>query len=228
MQVIILIPAYQPSRNIVTYVKQLKKSMDCNIVVVNDGSDHSFHKVFEALSLYCMVLQHTENQGKGASLRHGFTYISKHYPNCNGVLTVDADGQHAIEDVINICQEVEKNDHHVIFGVRDFYSKTVPWKNKFGNRLTSFLCQLRYHRKISDTQTGLRFYPSSILPELLMIEGDRYEYEFRVLIHFFETKKKILEFPIATIYLEEQTPSHFHRVKDSYRIYKLFFKRRKL
>lgn len=227
MQVIILIPAYQPSRNIVSYVKQLKQTVDCDIVIVNDGSDATFDKIFEALSLQCTVLHHAENKGKGASLKYGFAYILKHYPDCHGVLTVDADGQHIVSDVVRMLDMSYQKTDDIIFGVRDFYSKTVPWKNKLGNRLTTFLCKLKYHRKVSDTQTGLRFYPKTLLPQLLEIDGNRYEYEFNVLIHFFETKKSILELPIATIYLEEETPSHFRRIKDSYRIYKLFFKRRK-
>lgn len=228
MEVIILIPAYQPSRNIVTYVKKLKQSSGCDIVVVNDGSDHSFDQIFETLSIHCTVLHHTTNLGKGVALKYGFSYILKHYPNCDGVITVDADGQHVISDVICMMNLLSNKSDEVIFGVRDFYSHKVPWKNKLGNRLTTFLCKLRYHRTVSDTQTGLRFYPNAILSDLLMIEGNRYEYEFAVLIYLFQKKKPIIELPVKTIYLEEETPSNFRRIKDSYRIYKLFFQRRKL
>lgn len=224
---IILIPAYQPSRNLVEYVQELKQRIACDIIIVNDGSNHSFDSIFETLALYGTVLHHDINQGKGVALKYGFSYILKYYPKCTGVITVDADGQHAIADVVGMANMVKKNADEVIFGVRDFYSHTVPWKNKLGNRMTTFLCKIKYHRKVSDTQTGLRFYPKKLLSELLIIEGNRYEYEFAILIFLFQKKKSIIELPIETIYLEEETPSNFRRIQDSYRIYKMFFQRRK-
>ena len=78
--------------------------------------------------------------------------------------------------------------------------------------------------KVSDTQTGLRVLPASWLKEMLDVEGERYEFEMNMLLKAKEDAIPIREVGIATIYLDENQSSHFDVVRDSLRIYKVFFK----
>ncbi|WP_240189780.1 glycosyltransferase [Bacillus sp. P14.5] len=45
------------------------------------------------------VLEHERNQGKGAALKTGIAHAVERFPDTNGIITVDADGQHLPEDV---------------------------------------------------------------------------------------------------------------------------------
>ncbi|MCP5045829.1 MAG: GtrA family protein, partial [bacterium] len=74
-------------------------------------------------------------------------------------------------------------------------------------------------KKVSDTQSGLRGVPLGIIPQLLGLTGERYEFEIIMLIL---TKKKsvdILEIPIDTIYIEDNKSSHFNPFFDSVKVY---------
>ena len=63
------------------------------------------------------------------------------------------------------------------------------------------------------------------MSSLLTVKGDRFEYETNMLIETMNKKIPIIEVPIETIYLENSnSESHFNPVKDSFEIYKLFFK----
>lgn len=72
-------------------------------------------------------------------------------------------------------------------GTRDFSKDNVPFKSRAGNWITSVCFFLACRARLSDTQTGLRAFPSELLDEMLSIEGDRYEYEMRMLAYAAET-----------------------------------------
>lgn len=223
--VIVLIPAYQPREEFIFYVEELLKRTDKKIIIVDDGSGEEYQFIFEALSEKCTILHNHVNRGKGYSLKKGFEYILNEDLSCDGVITVDADLQHQIEDVINMISTFNPTNDSIIFGVRNFYLSGIPFSRKYANRFTSFLCKLRYSRFVTDTQTGLRLYSKSLLKNLIRIEGDRFEYEFAVLIYLLKKQIPILEIPIQTVYHNEKKGSHFRAIHDSYQIYRLFFKK---
>jgi len=73
-------------------------------------------------------------------------------------------------------------------------------------------------RRLADTQSGLRGIPAGLVPSILALEGERYEYEMNVLTHV-ASSSGILEVPIETVYLDGNRSSHFRPVADSMRIY---------
>jgi dolichol-phosphate mannosyltransferase len=56
---------------------------------------------------------------------------------------------------------------------------------------------------------------------MLNVEGDRYEYEMKVLIACTTAKIPIVPVTIETIYENGNEGTHFHPIRDSYRIYKV-------
>jgi putative flippase GtrA len=107
----------------------------------------------------------------------------------------------------------------LILGSRNFSEKNVPFKSRWGNRITSFVFFISVARKCSDTQTGLRGIPKSLTNLCLCVPGDRFEYEMNMLLEFARNKISFVHVPINTIYLENNISSHFNPVKDSVRIY---------
>ena len=57
----------------------------------------------------------------------------------------------------------------------------------------------------------------------MKISGDRYEYEINMLINATKNKIKITEQLIDTVYINENSASHFNPIKDSIKIYKILF-----
>ncbi len=71
---------------------------------------------------------------------------------------------------------------------------------------------------VRDTQTGLRGYPAAAIPWLLGVAGDRFDYEFRVLLGARAAGFRIEQLDISTVYLEGNRGSHFRAVGDSLRV----------
>ena len=79
-------------------------------------------------------------------------------------------------------------------------------------------------QKLTDTQTGLRGIPTSLLLRILRVESTGYEFELDMLMACKHQGYPIWQEPIRTIYLEGNRSSHFHPILDSMRIYVLLLR----
>lgn len=219
----IIIPAYNPDKELEKIVQDLQEFEYTNIVVVNDGSKSK--DIFNNITNKVIVLQHEKNKGKGRALKTGIEYCQKNMKNIIGVITIDADGQHIIKDINNVYKTFEKKSESLILGVRNFKNKNVPFKSKIGNKLATFILQLKTKQKIKDTQTGLRAIPSKYLKVLYeKVEGERFEYEINSLLYFIKNKVNIEEVTIDTIYFDHNKGTKYKPIKDSIKIYNIIKK----
>ena len=219
---IALIPAYKPDMKLIALLETLKET-DIIPVVVNDGSGNEFDEIFLKASTYCHVLSHDVNHGKGRALKTGLLYIKDTLKKDYIVITLDADGQHTVKDSLNVLKLSEENPKSLILGSR-FFDKNTPLRSRFGNSLTRLVYKLSTGISVYDTQTGLRAFSDEIVDKLIDIKGERYEYEMNVLLECKHLKIKIIETKIETIYIDNNSSSHFDAVKDSIRIYKNILK----
>jgi len=222
---IILIPAYKADSKLVVLIKKLADLGATQIVVVNDGSSEQYSSIFaqaDAIPI-CEVIQHAVNQGKGRTLKTGINWILSKYPEVNGIITADADGQHSPEDIMAVVQMMINNPKALIVGCRQF-DGAIPLRSRLGNSLTRLIFRLLAGVKISDTQTGLRGIPHSFLAASILMEGERYEYEINMLLTAVREKLSIVEIPVSTIYLDNNASSHFSPLFDSFKIYFLLFR----
>lgn len=214
----IIIPAYEPDEKLISLIYAIKDNCGYGIVIVNDGSSPSCENIFENVrDLGCTVLTHEVNQGKGAALKTAFSYLLNHKEK-EGIVCADCDGQHTWQDIRKIADAVSLHKDSIILGCRKFTGK-VPLKSMLGNKITGFIYTLISKSKISDTQTGLRGFSAQMLPWLLSLKGERYEYEMNQLLEAKSAGYQLYSIPIKTIYENNNTGSHFHAVRDSIRIY---------
>ena len=217
----IVIPAYQPDKQLIKLIEKIHEKSDFHILVIDDGSSSKCQNIFDKAEQYATVLRHQVNQGKGQALKTAFTYIRQQ--NSYGtVVTADADGQHKIWDILRTANKASENPNKLILGVRAFTGK-VPLRSRFGNSLTKALFKIQTGVEVADTQTGLRAFTTNLIPFMLKIEGNRYEYEMNMLLE--ATKEyQILEVPIETVYINDNEGSHFRPIRDGLMIYKNIFK----
>lgn len=101
---IALIPAYQPTQQLLSLLKEAKNN-SFQIIIVDDGSDEKSNEIFESASQFGTVLHHTHNKGKGQAIKTGLSYIREHYPADCIIVTMDADGQHCVMDAKKNMQD---------------------------------------------------------------------------------------------------------------------------
>jgi glycosyltransferase involved in cell wall biosynthesis len=220
MNLCVVIPALEPDRRLRDVVTALSDLEFSAIIVVNDGSGPEFDGCFDSLKKLprVHVLRTAVNLGKGAALKTGISYAMCNFPDQVGVVTADADGQHDPGDIVKVAERLLAEPKSLILGVRSF-AGGVPLRSKFGNIATRCAVRLLIGHAISDTQTGLRGIPAFLLPWVLRIAGNGYEFELDMLTLCRRQECRVVEEPIRTIYLDQNRASHFNPLWDSMRIY---------
>ena len=219
--VCVVIPALNPGPALLELVDGLSAADFEHIVVVDDGSAVEYRSIFDDLdrNSRCVVLRHAVNCGKGRALKTAMNFVYLNYPDATGVLTVDADGQHAPEDCGRVADAfLAAGTNKLMLGVR-LFDHDVPLRSRLGNTITRSVFRYLSGERLADTQTGLRAVPRSAIPGLLVLPGERYEYEMNMLIESGRHALKIEQLPIQTLYYDGNKGSNFNPLLDSMRIY---------
>ena len=244
---VVVLPSLNPNEKFDRVVDGLREAGFQRIMIVDDGSDeqHQVHfarteafpecfvihhernkgKHFARTEAFpeCFVLHHERNKGKGRALKDGFVEVLKRFPDAEGVITIDGDGQHLTKDIIACGNRMLQEGNQIILGCRDFDLPGVPPRSVAGNKTTSRMFRL-YGIRLSDTQTGLRAIPMRYLSRFTAIEGERFEYETNMLLKMKRRGIGFVEQPIETVYEDENLGSHYNAVKDSWRIFRIMIK----
>ena len=219
-EAVILIPSYEPDDLLVNVVNELVEN-DFPVLVVNDGSGPEFDHIFEQVLNKVKYLKFDRNCGKGAAMKYGYKELLNLFPNAKYVITADGDGQHSLKDIIRVYDKMVETNQ-LVFGVRHF-GRDVPFRSRFGNDFSKTTRSLLTKQYIQDDQCGLRGFPIRYIPSLIKIKGNRYEYEMNQIVVFQMMQAPLYTLPIETIYLDNNSRSHFSPFKDTFRIQTIIF-----
>jgi glycosyltransferase involved in cell wall biosynthesis len=212
----IVIPVYNNPKTIKKVTEETLK-LGYFVIVVDDGSEIEVSSLLKK-SQNLTIIRHKNNQGKGEAIQtgakeakeRGFEYI----------ITIDGDGQHYPSEIKHLLPLLQ--DENIIIGSRKF-KEDVPNSSKFGRAFSNFWIFVESGRWLSDTQSGFRAYPLSILE--LNLTHSRYDFEIEVLIKHIWSKREIKEIEIEVYYPPKGTRvSHFDKVKDNLRLSKIHTK----
>lgn len=126
----LIIPAFEPDQKLIKLLEDAKQHLNCQIIVVNDGSSLHTKPIFEKASEFAIVLDHPKNMGKGQSLRTAFRYVQS-LDRDAVIVTADADGQHSVRDIDRVAHAATHLPNRLILGVREF-TKDVPLRSRLG------------------------------------------------------------------------------------------------
>ena len=220
----IIIPAYKPDEKLISLLDELKELTPARILVVNDASGEAYDDIFCKVQERCdVLLKHEVNLGKGGALKTAFSYLLKEGTETGAICTADADGQHLPVDIVACLKCAEENPGALVLGSRSFRGD-VPARSRFGNAASRITFHILMGKRVYDTQTGLRAFTPALLPQMLEIAENRYEYEMRMLCNAVRKKTPIKEVEIHTVYIEENKSSHFNPLKDSLKVYGLLIR----
>ena len=162
MKITVGIPAFNEEKNIAMVIIKLKKIAD-NIIVCNDGSTDSTEEI--AKELGAIVINHEKNLGYGAGIKSIFLKAKE--INSELLVTLDADGQHDINDISKIVRPIQDNKAEIVIGSRFLEkSKNVPEYRKFGIKLITKVTNLSLSKSLTDSQSGFRAYSNKVLEKL--------------------------------------------------------------
>lgn len=220
----VLIPAYNEQTTITRIVDRCLFYTP-HVFVVNDGStDNTLSRIKQSAAL---IISNEINQGKGAALLQGFhAAITSAEGNCAGVITIDADGQHNPDDLAHFFELIQKNPDNFIIGARRKQTHAAPKTRLFANKIADFFISLVAKKRISDTQSGFRYYPASFLKKYFQQphQSTRFAFEAEVLIAAAKMGLLIDYVEIESCYPDCARMSHYRAGRDSWEIAKSVFR----
>jgi glycosyltransferase involved in cell wall biosynthesis len=217
----IVIPAYNEEQTIATIVDRCSRYTS-NVIVVDDGSTDN--TLAQLKNTTADVLIHAKNAGKGAALLRGFqAAIEK---NCQGVITIDADGQHNPDDLPQFFSRISQSPDTLIIGARQVNTHLAPKLRLFANKTADFFISVACRKYIIDTQSGYRYYPMSFLKRFArpMLLPNRFAFEAEILVSAIRLGLSVDYVDIHSCYPTDARASHYHPSRDTWQIAKVVAK----
>ena len=175
-RVLVLVPAWNESRNVGTTVREiLAASTDFDVVVIDDGStDDTAHVARDAGA---MVLALPFNLGVGGAMRTGFTYAARH--GYTRAIQVDADGQHDPADIATVLAGLDHADISIGARFADVGDYSVRGPRRWAMLVLARVVSAIARTRLTDVTSGFRaanrraieqyvgYYPAEYLGDTL-------------------------------------------------------------
>ena len=210
LRVAAVIPAYQAAPSVGEVARGTLAQIS-EVLVLDDGSTDGTADA--ARRAGARVISFPENRGKGAALRAAFTDLfGRGY---DGVITLDADGQHLPEEIPKLLAAAPEAD--LVLGVRDHLFAEMSALRRASNRLSSKAISFAAGKPLADIQTGFRFYARRLI-ETVGFPESRFEAESAVVVRAARRDFRIVSVPVHLGFADGRTTSHYRPLLDSLRI----------
>ena len=211
----VVIPAYNEAET-VRDVAMRARQQCANVVVVDDGSTDSTFRSVAGLDV--TVLRNEENCGKAESLSCGFEHALTH--GAIGVITLDADGQHAPEEIPSFVAQSLDDPNVFLVGARRRDQRRASFWRYVANRIADFWIGWAAGQPIEDSQSGFRLYPAQLLRDVTLNHDQKHGFVFESEILIEAAKRGVAcrSVPVSVMPRSGPRPSHFRPVLDIVRI----------
>jgi len=198
----VVIPSFNEENvieDVITNTKKVfhKSPFDFTILCIDDGSKDKTAQI--AKKNGALVIRHVLNTGAGGATATGLSFAEQ-----NGydiAATMDADGQHAPEDVLAGVMTLIDKDVDLLIGSRLINTEGMSRVKVIGNKGLSFITYVLFGINSTDSQSGLRIFSRTAL-ERLRWKTSGYEFCSEMLWRAKQQKMKIDEYSIQAIYTD--------------------------
>ena len=215
----VLIPCYNHGAMIASVLSRLAPfGLPC--LVVDDGSDAVTRRELERLAAeqpQMTLVRLAQNAGKGAAVIRGLEECAR--TGYTHAVQVDADGQHAIEDIPKLLALAERHPDALISG-QPIYDDSIPRSRLYGRWITHVWVWIEtLSLQLKDSMCGFRVYPVSPTLRLAAREplGKRMDFDTEVMVRLYWQGNTSVFLPTRVTYPQDGL-SHFDALKDNVRI----------
>ncbi len=190
------------------------------IFLVDDGSGPDTARVLDALAAanpLIRLLRRPGNGGKGAAVMDGFRAAIAE--GMTHALQVDADGQHALDDIPRFLDAGRESPGKIICGV-PIYDASIPKGRLYGRYATHVWVWIEtLSLDIQDSMCGFRMYPLAPVRQLMerVSIGTRMDFDIEILVRLYWRGLRVINLPTVVTYPEDGI-SHFRMLRDNLRI----------
>ncbi|WP_309128011.1 glycosyltransferase family 2 protein [Microbacterium sp.] len=194
----VVMPLYNEAGVIAGVVGDLRTKF-ANIVCVDDGSSDGSARI--AMEAGALLVQHPVNLGQGAALQTGIDFALSH-PECEYIVTFDADGQHRIEDALGMLEAARSGGAAVVFGSRFLDDRTRPgWMKKVILKTAIWVTNMTTGMRLTDAHNGLRVIRRDAAQKI-ELKQDRMAHATEIVLEIGRTGLPWIEYPVELLYTD--------------------------
>lgn len=194
----VVIPLYNEAGVITDVITGLRKEF-ANVVCIDDGSVDGSADI--AVKAGARLVQHPVNLGQGAALQTGIEFALQH-PECDYVVTFDADGQHRVEDALAMLEAARERDAAAVFGSRFLDDRTRPgWMKKVVLKTAIWVTNMTTGMRLTDAHNGLRVIRRDAA-EKIELKQDRMAHATEIVLAIGRTGLPWIEHPVELLYTD--------------------------
>jgi glycosyltransferase involved in cell wall biosynthesis len=194
----VVIPLFNEETVIGRVIEDLTPSF-ANVVCVDDGSGDASAEAAEAAG--ARVVRHPVNLGQGAALQTGIEYALAH-PSCSYIVTFDADGQHRVEDAVDMVRLARERDLAVVFGSRFLDDRTNPgWMKKVILKTAVWVTNKSTGLRLTDAHNGLRVIRRDAARHI-HLQQDRMAHATEIVMQLGDSGLPWQEHPVELLYTD--------------------------
>jgi glycosyltransferase involved in cell wall biosynthesis len=198
----LIVPAFNEGRVIGTTLASLPSAFagidEVTIVVIDDGStDDTAEVVLRCRDARVVLLRHAINRGLGGALGTGLEYARR--AGADYVVTYDADGQHAPEDIAAVLAPLVGGQAEAVIGSRLLHPTGMPWYRIAGNWGLNLFTFFVFGMWTTDSQSGMRGFSRRAV-DAIEVRLDRMEVSSEFIKEIRRCRLKYSEVPIRAIY----------------------------
>ncbi|HOY31094.1 MAG TPA: glycosyltransferase [Bacteroidales bacterium] len=192
----IIIPAFNEADNLKTLLPPLIELCTQNhwkIILVNDGSHDKTKEILDEFQQneYFTVIHHKINRGYGGAIKSGIIHADSEY-----VITIDADGQHRMEDIEKLFRCITEKDADMIVGSRKGL-KSASLSRSVGKTLIRTIAKLLMNVPVYDINSGMKIYRTELARKYLCLAPNTMSYSDIITLIFINNRHLVLEEPIV-------------------------------
>ena len=121
----IVIPAYNEKENILKLIREIRKKINCIIIVVDDSADFTTNKILKKGKIKNLKYYNRgKKSGRGSAVLFGFKKLLKIKRNINCFIEMDADLSHSPSELKRNILYFYSKSLDLLIGSR-FYSKSA-------------------------------------------------------------------------------------------------------
>ncbi len=194
-RVLVAIPAFNEAATIAEVVNRVRHSLPAfALLVINDGSSDRTQEVLDRLGVE--TAHHLCNLGYGRAIQTAIKYAAHH--RYDVLITLDADGQHAPEQVLSLFHEFQASGKDCVVGSRFVKGRGyggAPFDRRLGMLLFSWLTWIFAGKRIYDTTSGLKAIRAVVFEPLA--RWHFVDFHAEALVYLSRLGFKVAEFPIT-------------------------------
>ena len=215
----VVIPVFNNRATLRDVVMRTLRQNCAKVIVVDDGcTDCNVNELLAGLDV--SIIRHERNLGKGKALQTAVSHLVSQ-SKLRWMITLDADGQHAPEDIRNFIEllKVSPAEDKILIGVRDFSNVDgIPAKSISGRKVSNFWFKIETGHSIADAQSGFRCYPIHLISQIKCCTS-HYDWETEIIVRAAWAGADFENIPVSVEYFTPETRvSHFDLFKDNLRI----------